>query len=318
MRQSKRMESTQWPRSLTEAFLAERSAVFLALGAALSLLLTACSSNKAEPETLPSQTVTQVGPTLEPPPAVPLPPMREVPVTRREKVKVIEQGGSEGKEMTLAEASRKAKQSRATQKPASIRIDDENLGEYAQGGSVIILESAPAAELSPEAQAVAAGTTGIEEGLRSAEKLGDPETPLAARGEDYWRNRALDLRRRWRRTVDQIDELELESAALRQQFYGEEDTYVRDTQIKPSWDRTLDKLTALRIDAGRYEEELDGFIVQGREAGALPGWLREGWELEPTAEERDKIQKIGLHKVVEPDVGLEPLEVQNPSQGGES
>jgi hypothetical protein len=231
-------------------------------------------------------------------------------------VKVIEEGGGDGQQMSLVEASRRAKELQAKRPPASIIIDDENLHEYAKGGSVIILESAPAAELSKEARAIAEGAPIFAAGVRSTNE-DSSDLPLEARGEDYWRNRSLDLRRRWRRTVDQIDELELENAALRQQFYAEDDTYIRDSQVKPAWDRVLDRLTSLRIDAGRYEEELDLFVAEGRGAGALPGWLREGWELEPSEDERNRTKSIGLHEAVEPDTGLEAVTLSNPNGGEE-
>ena len=106
----------------------------------------------------------------------------------------------------------------------------------------------------------------------------------------------------WRRTLDRIAELELESAALRQQFYAEEDPYVRDSQIKPSWDGVLDRLGQLRDRADRYEQELDQFVETGRQAGAEPGWLAEGWELEPERRTASNVEKFTVHKTMEPPI----------------
>jgi hypothetical protein len=133
------------------------------------------------------------------------------------------------------------------------------------------------------------------------------------RDEQYWRGRALELRMGWRRTYDQIDELELESAALRQQFYAEDDPYVRDSQLKPAWDRVLDRLDQLREQSARYELELETFIAEGQRAGALQGWLNQGWELEPTAEERKSARRLESHEAVDPpvaDAAGEPDEIE--------
>jgi len=259
-----------------------RSDIWLAagvlLGAATAL---ACSGNK-DPEPMPSQTATQVTPQLEPPPELP-PPVREVRPTRSSTVKIIDPGGDDAGPLTLLEASQLAKARKKEMGEPIAEITDENLHEFAEGGSVIIIEGKPAAP--PPAA--------------------DPEPSLSdhtadlRQDEAYWRNGALELRMGWRRTVDQINDLELESAALRQQFYAEEDLYIRDSQIKPAWDRVLDRLDSLRERAERYEQELNAFLEEGRRAGVRQGWLNEGWELEPTREERERIEKFSIHKPVD-------------------
>ena len=237
----------------------------------------ACSGNK-EPEPLPSQTVTQVTPQLAAPPPQPLP-IREVQPTRS-TVKVIDAGGDEDQPKTLLEASRLAKARKQSSKKAIAVINDDNLHEYAEAAEVIILDSPPAAE-PPDPSPIEA----VEEGSE-------------VRDEQYWRGRALELRMAWRRAIDQISELTLESAALRQQFYAEDDPYLRDSQLKPAWDRVLDRLDTLRDQAARYEQELGVFVAEGQRAGVPQGWLNQGWELEPTSEEKDKTG-IRAHEVVD-------------------
>lgn len=236
-------------------------------------LLTACSGND-EPTTLPSQTVSQVTPQLEPPPPLPPPDVREVRPrqTSRSTVKVIDDGGSTEGPDSLAEASRLAKSQKGTRGPSVVEITDENLHEYAEKGEIIVLESAPAAPNPQEA------VVEPEDGILAQE-------PTGPRDEQYWRGRALELRMGWRRTVDRIKELELEAAALRQQFYAEDDPYIRDGQLKPAWDRVLDRTLQLQQRADQYERELEVFIEDGRRAQAHQGWLNQGWELEPTTEE---------------------------------
>lgn len=259
--------------------------LLLGIGSAASL---ACSGSKA-PEPLPPQVVAQTAPEPAPPLPPPAPPpIREIEPTRRSTVKVIDAGGQQDQPDSLAEASRRAKAQKAQQRESIAKITDENLHEYSKDAEFIVLESAPAApspELEPEPDEEA--------------NIGEGDERNKLRGEDYWRTRALELRMGWRRTVDRIQELELEAAALRQQFYAEEDPYLRDSQLKPSWDRVLDRIEQLRDRAARYEQELDVFIEEGQQAGALQGWLNQGWELEPTPEERERSQ-IGSHQAVDP------------------
>ena len=56
---------------------------------------------------------------------------------------------------------------------------------------------------------------------------------------------------------------------------------MRDGQVKPDWDHALADLEEARYRAARGAEEVATFLEEGRRAGALPGWLREGAELEP-------------------------------------
>ncbi len=265
--------------------------------AALLLLGTAACSGKKQPDPIPSQTTTQSTSRLEAPPNLP-PPIRQVRPTRPTTVKVIDPGGNDEGPQTLIEASQLAK-TRQRGEPSRepvVEINDENLHEYAGKAEVIMIEGEPAAPALTLARAPE-GTEGTSSDL-------DTGTD-AVRDEQYWRNGALDLRMGWRRTLDRIDELELESAALRQQFYAEEDTYIRDNHVKPEWDRVLDRLGQLRDRAQRYNQELDQFVEDGRRAGAHPGWLSEGWELEPEPGEtgqEEELDPFSAHQSGEPQV----------------
>jgi hypothetical protein len=116
----------------------------------------------------------------------------------------------------------------------------------------------------------------------------DGKAADAAKEEEYWRGRALEIRTRWKKTADELKELEQSAAGWRRRFYAENDPYARDAQIKPEWDRVLDRLGKARAEIEATRKELDDFLEEGRRAGALPGWLREGAELEPAQEKKSK------------------------------
>jgi len=193
------------------------------------------------------------------------------------KTIVISAAQTEG-ELTrqqLLAASVEERQRRTRSEQPVVVVTNENLAESAKGGQITIAEVVP--ENPPE---------------RSAEE-DDPEAP--ERNEEYWRARALAARVAWRDALDRVDELESEVAALRQRFYAEDDPYFRDNEIKPAWDRALENLERQRALALRSRDDLDGLLEEGRRAGALPGWLREGLELEPEREpaedeERDPLE----------------------------
>lgn len=135
----------------------------------------------------------------------------------------------------------------------------------------------------------------------------DPEGASApnVRDEQYWRGRALEIRTRWKKTADEIKDLEQSAAGWRRRFYAENDPYARDSQVKPEWDRVLDRLGKARAEVETTRKELEDFLEEGRQAGALPGWLREGAEQEPAREEK-KDKSPGNLEPREPSVYQQP------------
>jgi len=131
-----------------------------------------------------------------------------------------------------------------------------------------------------------------------------------AHDEQYWRARALDIRTRWKKSADEVEDLEQSAAGWRRRFYAENDPYARDSQIKPEWDRVLDRLGKARAEVEATKKELEDFQEEGRRAGALPGWLREGTEQEPAVEKKSK--QPGTLESKEPSVYQQPPEQKPP------
>ncbi|MEO7794059.1 MAG: hypothetical protein ABIV06_04740 [Thermoanaerobaculia bacterium] len=202
-------------------------------------------------------------------------------------VVVIDAGSMEGVEgpKNLADAAREERDRRAQAgKPVAV-IDNRNLAEFAKGQKLTVAEGS--------------GTTAAD---ASAGKEVDAAAARAVQDEEYWRNRGLEIRQRWRTSTDRIVELEGESEELRRRFYAADDPYVRDSQVKPEWDRALDELDETRRAAERAELELERFLTEGRQAGAFPGWLRDGTDLEPE-------RKVSKAPDGEP---AEPVELEEP------
>ncbi len=225
-------------------------AALLALGAAAF----ACAGSHEPPEPLPPQAVSQHRP--EPAPPVPTATPTPPPPT----LVVVDPGGEEAPgPSSLAEAARREKERRQGAEKPAVVLTNKNLAEFSKGQKLTVAQESAA---TPEAP-------GAEDDTANAEK------------EKYWRDRGLEIRRRWRDAADSVERLEEESAGLRRQFYSTDDPYVRDNQIKPEWDRVLAELDQARRTVAEAPHEIDAFLDEGRRAGALPGWLREGIEIEP-------------------------------------
>ncbi len=173
---------------------------------------------------------------------------------------IIDAGDSDADSRpSLVEASKREKERKATAGKSVAVITNETLPKMAKKGQLTFADlSKPKAGENPPAGEVA-----------SAEQ------------QQYWSGRALAIRQRWRDAVDEGANLERQAADLRRRFYAESDPFRRDGEIKPSWDRTLDRIRLAKERADAAKKELGEFLEEGRRAGALPGWLREGAELEP-------------------------------------
>lgn len=184
------------------------------------------------------------------------------PESKPREVDVVDPGGERGP-VSLVEAARAERERRARSGPPVAVITDQNVAH--SKGKITVAD--------PKKPAVAG-----EDAAAALRTIKD---------EQYWRSRALDIRTRLRQATDRVEDLELSAAGWRRRFYAEEDPYFRDGKIKPEWDRVLAQLEETRNEVETTRKELEDFLEEGRRAGALPGWLREGGELEP-AEEKPK------------------------------
>lgn len=198
--------------------------------------------------------------------------------TVREKIVVVQEGGASTTQPSLGEAAAAARADRAAAEPQAPprRITNENLAEVGREGRVSFAGPDAGAPLAGSPEPAAAGA--------AARSPVEPDSSSAPRDEVYWRRRARDLRTEWRRTIDEITTLRERTADLRWRFYAEDDPWVRDSRIKPEWDAALDSLHRAERDAEGFRARVDALLDEGRRDGALPGWLREGIELEPTEE----------------------------------
>jgi hypothetical protein len=230
-------------------------------GAALAALLAACSQ---APKPQPVSAAKPEAPAAQP--AAAASPAPEKPATAAPNdgggtsVVVIDPGEEENGPKSLVEAARAERQRKAHASGPVAVITNKTLSH--SSGQLTQAQPAPGAKKGKEAAAKAAAKPAVHD-------------------EAYWRQHGLDIRVRWRKASEDVERLEKEAAELRRRFYAQNDPAVRDAQIKPEWDRTLELLDKARLDVKAAQAELAAFMEEGRRAGALPGWLREGAETEP-------------------------------------
>jgi hypothetical protein len=209
----------------------------------------------AKPADQPASEARPAAPAAETP--APTPTRTTDEINPRE-VDVVDPGGDRGP-VSLVEAARAERERRAQSGPPVAVITDKNVSK-------------------------STGQLTIADPKKTAPSAADAAALKTIRDEQYWRDRAVDIRTRLRKATDRVEELELAATGWRRRFYSEEDPYFRDSKIKPEWDRVLGQLEETRTEVGDTRKELEDFLEEGRRAGALPGWLREGGELEPEEE----------------------------------
>lgn len=234
------------------------------------------AGSAAPPESMapPESTAAATAPVPSASPPVPsttAPPRPPASEPVRRQLIVIDEGSSEVRPEP-GELARSTRRDAAASRGTAPRVTNENLADYASRGRVSISGTA----VAPAAEAAADADPGESEAATASEPVRD---------EPWWRAQVRGVRQEWRRTVDEIAELEETAADLRWRFYATDDPWVRDAQVKPEWDRALDRLSDARRRLDDYPRQLEELIEEGRRAGALPGWLRDGVELEPSPEE---------------------------------
>jgi hypothetical protein len=241
----------------------------------LALLAAGCATPPPAPKPQPKP-----NPAAPEPTPTPAPTPAPAPAPAPSNTVVLDSGSvKEGYTKSLADAARAAREQNAHAAPPAHVITDKNIKQYAAKGQITVA--------APAKKTAAAGT--------------EEKAPI--RDEQYWRSRALEVRLRWRKAADDVKELEQSAAGWRRRFYAENDPYVRSGQVKPEWDRVLDRLEEARAEVDTAKQELAELLEEGRTAGALPGWLREGVDQEPNEEAEP--EPSNEHKAIEPPV-VEP------------
>lgn len=268
----------------------------------LAILLEAgCSGNAPEPVTreetpppTPTPAVT-TEPTPAPTPAPAAPSQEAKPV--RDDQPVVVDPGDDGAPKSLVEAAREEKERRANAGQPAHVINDKTLPGYARKGQITIADPKQNKKAAASSAAPAAGQ---------------------AQDEAYWRGRARDIRERWRDADKDVTDLEQKATQLRQKFYLEDDTFIRDNQIKPEWDRVLERLRQARLDVESTQKELAEFLEEGGAKDVMPGWLREGEEEEPEELPQQKKEPGSPSQSIEPPVIEPPPIVEPPDFHGAS
>ena len=205
-------------------------------------------------------------------PALPVtPPVRELLPATSTQSKVISDGLEEYSGLSLIEASHRAKalKEKSDTAKSSIIINDENLKEFSSGGQVFLLES--------EADKMA-------ELMETKKATGDSAESLT-----FWSNQIGKTWSLLNSLIFDLRRLQLENALLRQQFYAETDPFVRESEIKPRWDRTIDQIERLRQRCRENYDAIEDLLSEARKKSIND----DGFVYEDFVLSQDDLQLIG-------------------------
>ncbi|HEX4962699.1 MAG TPA: hypothetical protein VF173_17820 [Thermoanaerobaculia bacterium] len=261
----------------------KESSLLLTGGLLLTALVGTGCRGTPQPVARAEQTPPPAATPAPQPSSTPAPPLKEP--TRDDAPVVVDPGDDESSSpRTLVQAARAERERRAKAGSPIAVITDKNIHQYAAKGQLTVADP----KEKKKGTAVPVSTPA--------------EAEKPAHDEQYWRGHALEIRLRWRAAFDEVARLEQRSTELRQRFYSENDSYVRDNQVKPEWDRVTDRLRQARAETESAKEELAAFLEEGRRANALPGWLREGEDQEPPAAPEKKKDGNPDSQSIEPPV----------------
>lgn len=102
-----------------------------------------------------------------------------------------------------------------------------------------------------------------------------PPDPATGGGEAQWKQTAAKARKRVADDKARVAELEAATKKLENDFYAWDDGQYRDRVIKPAWDHAKSELTDAKSELAEAEKDLADLPEKARQAGAMPGWIRE-------------------------------------------
>ena len=151
----------------------------------------------------------------------------------------------------------------------TLTINNRSLVKNSSKGKVSSSKPAPnAARPAPATPAPAAAS-------QTAKDAAVADAASAGAGEAQWRQTAAKARKQVADAKARVAELEAATRKLENDFYAWDDGQYRDRVIKPSWDRSKSELTDAKSELVEAEKNLADLPEKARQAGAMPGWIRE-------------------------------------------
>jgi hypothetical protein len=180
---------------------------------------------------------------------------------------VLAQAQSLG-EVAKREQEKQEKKKKSGKPPATVKVytdDDLKKARETESGALTVLPE------NGNLEAASAASSGDDEVVSGEGR------PVGGRkrNEEYWRNRATQLREAAQEADNKVKELEARIAALRNDMSP---TNVQDPNRLQSRDRELreamDSLDATRSAAETARKTLADLEEEARRAGVPPGWVR--------------------------------------------
>ena len=180
---------------------------------------------------------------------------------------------------SLADVVRAAQETRgengAEKEKSGITIENKNLVKDSAKGRLTTSAHAAPSPPRPVAPAAATPAAAASSNANANEAAGGVAATTEPGGEAEWRETARRERKRVEDAKARVAELTATSRKLENDFYAWDDGQYRDRVIKPAWDRAKSDLEQAKIELEAAEKQLADLPERARQAGALPGWIRE-------------------------------------------
>ena len=155
----------------------------------------------------------------------------------------------------------------AAPEAGTMTINNRSLVKDTSKGKVSSSKSPPAVKPAPTPAPAAVAA--------SAATAPAADPAATGGGEAQWKQMAAKARKRVADDKARVAELEAATRKLENDFYAWDDGQYRDRVIKPAWDHAKSELTDAKNELVAAEKDLADLPEKARQAGAMPGWIRE-------------------------------------------
>jgi hypothetical protein len=187
-------------------------------------------------------------------------------------------------QISVAEASRKAREEKKNRAPASKIYTDEDIPNLKGTVSVVGQLPPPAAATTDKAAngttpaAPAGGATGAT-GVPAATTGGTPAAAAAApvaavKDETYWRKAFADARKKLADDSKELDVLQREFNLKQQQYYSDPNVALQQQYTNKDLDDTRQEIDAKKQVVDQDNQAIAGMEDDLRKAGGDAGWAR--------------------------------------------
>jgi len=191
----------------------------------------------------------------------------------RPRTTAVPTPGAEAGGQALSDVVHAAQETRegAAPEKGGVTINNRSLVKGSDKGRVSTSKSVP----NPPHPGPSPAPTAAPPTTVAGTASGAPEASPTGGTEAEWKAIAAKDRKDVADAKARVAELDATAKKLENDFYAWDDGQYRDRVIKPAWDHARSDLETAKQQLAEAEKTLADLPERARQAGALPGWIRE-------------------------------------------